>query len=61
MPVNGQPSQRAFDLQKYMASLNYDAYNFDLIDGSLKVGLLGSFPVTHANIMFKYRGLIIII
>ena len=55
MPVNGQPSARALELQKYMSSLGYVAYSFDLAGNDLKTGILGSFKVEHANVLFKHK------
>ena len=53
MPINGKPSERAIQLQNYMATIGYIAYNFDLVDGNLKIETLGSFSVEHANVLFK--------
>ncbi|PAW94997.1 hypothetical protein CKK33_16420 [Mucilaginibacter sp. MD40] len=53
MPTNNTPSELALILQDYMKNLGYNAYNFDLLEGELKIDTLGSFPVGHANILFQ--------
>lgn len=47
----GQASARTHKLSSHLQKYDYQAFNFDF-DGSFKFGLLDSFPVHHANIVF---------
>lgn len=55
MPDTKTPTDRSLELVAYMKSLDYLAYNFDLINNNLKIERLGSFTVNHANILFKHK------
>jgi len=52
----GKISTRAYKLAAYLASYDYQAFNFDFDGcGGLRFGTLGSFPIYHANILFFPR------
>lgn len=55
MPAKDGILPRAFELKDFMASLGYTAYNFELSDDNLKLGLYGTLQASHANILFKYN------
>jgi len=57
---DGRASKRAFELAEYLERYSYQALSFDF-NGSLRLGVLDSFPVHHANIAFipqTYSGLL---